>query len=143
MLGAVVYGLIGLSGWMVAIVAIGVGWLVATAMMAGSRGVGGRRYQVAAVILTYCACNAGSLLDFFWVNRADLGHHSAAYLIIFSVLTILIEPFLELSNPINGVLGLVILFVGLRAAWRIARGRQQSDGFERAGSDPPTTLGLR
>lgn len=35
--------------------ALGVGFLVAKAMLIGSRNVGGRRYQIAAVLLTYAA----------------------------------------------------------------------------------------
>lgn len=36
-------------------VSVAVGWLVGKAMMFGSRGIGGRRYQVVAVVLTYAA----------------------------------------------------------------------------------------
>lgn len=143
MLGAVVYGLIGLSGWMVSIVAIGVGWLIATAMMTGSRGIGGRKFQIAAVILTYFACTTGRLIDIFWFTRADLAHHTVPYLVIYGVTTILIDPFIRLANPFNGAIGLLILFVGLRAAWRISQGGQPYAKFERPASEPPTTLGLR
>lgn len=34
----------------------------------------------------------------------------------------LASPFLELANPMHGMIGLVILFVGIRIAWQIARG---------------------
>src|SRR5271154_4720009 len=54
-IGAAVVGLIGyaliailLQGWVISYMSIGVGWLVGTAMMKGSNGVGGRRYQIAA-----------------------------------------------------------------------------------------------
>jgi hypothetical protein len=36
----------------------------------------------------------------------------------------LASPFLALSNPMQGVIGLVILFVGIRIAWRMTAGRQ-------------------
>src|SRR5437870_13852045 len=34
----------------------------------------------------------------------------------------LASPFLELQDPIHGVIGLVILFVGIRIAWRMTAG---------------------
>ena len=36
----------------------------------------------------------------------------------------LVSPFLGLANPMQGVIGLIILFVGLRIAWRMTAGRQ-------------------
>lgn len=36
-------------------VALAVGWVIGKAMMLGSKGIGGRRYQVTAVLLTYAA----------------------------------------------------------------------------------------
>src|SRR5882757_2066021 len=35
--------------------ALGVGWLVGKAIMVGSKGFGGKRYQIAAAVLTYAA----------------------------------------------------------------------------------------
>jgi hypothetical protein len=37
---------------------------------------------------------------------------------------ILAAPFLEISNGISGILGLLIIFFGLRTAWRISKGVQ-------------------
>ena len=34
----------------------------------------------------------------------------------------LASPFLELSDPFHGLIGLVILFVGMQFAWRITQG---------------------
>jgi hypothetical protein len=36
----------------------------------------------------------------------------------------LVSPFLELANPAHGIIGLIILLVGIRIAWKIAAGRQ-------------------
>jgi hypothetical protein len=36
----------------------------------------------------------------------------------------LASPFLALSDPMHGLIGLIILFVGIRIAWRITAGRQ-------------------
>lgn len=60
-IGAAIVGCIGyalveiLTGWTIGYVAIAVGYLVGKAMKAGSRGLGGKRYQVTAAILTYAA----------------------------------------------------------------------------------------
>jgi hypothetical protein len=34
----------------------------------------------------------------------------------------LASPFLELQDPIHGIIGLVILFVGIRIAWQLTAG---------------------
>jgi hypothetical protein len=36
----------------------------------------------------------------------------------------LASPFLALSNPMQGIIGLIILFVGIRIAWRMTAARQ-------------------
>ena len=41
--------------------ALAAGWIVGKAMMRGSNGVGGRQYQVAAVLLTYAAISMASI----------------------------------------------------------------------------------
>jgi hypothetical protein len=128
--GAVGYALVGLTGFMVSIVVIGIAWLIARGMMTATGGVGGRHFQIAAVILTYFAATCGRLLDIFWaIHRAGggLGNISPARVLYYAVA----GPFLRLSNPINGLLGLLILFFGLRTAWQLAAG---SPGF---GSNTP------
>jgi len=49
---------------------------------------------------------------------------AAGVLAAFGVLALLglASPFLELSSPLQGVLGLVILFVGIRIAWQLTAG---------------------
>jgi hypothetical protein len=42
-------------------IALGVGWLVGKAIMKGSNGMGGLRYQVAAVLLTYAAISVAAV----------------------------------------------------------------------------------
>jgi hypothetical protein len=42
-------------------IALGVGWIVAKAIMKGSGGIGGRRYQIAAVLLTYAAISVAAV----------------------------------------------------------------------------------
>ena len=74
--GAAILGMIGyaalgiiMQGWVFSIVSIGVGWLVGTAMMKGSNGVGGRRYQITAALLTYAAVSTAAIP--MWIHFAN------------------------------------------------------------------------
>ena len=136
LVGAVVgcagYALVGFTGWMVSIVAIGVGWLIAKSMMTGSGGVGGKNYQVAAAVLTYFAVSVGELVDVLHRNEIPLalvGRLPPGFLLQ----RVLAGPLLALRSPLNGGIGLVILFFGMQAAWRLAAG---SPGFAQGGNGP-------
>jgi hypothetical protein len=50
-----------ITGWMIGYVSLAVGYIIAKAMMKGSRGIGGRRYQITAALLTYCAVSMAAL----------------------------------------------------------------------------------
>ena len=154
-----------LQGWVISYMSIGVGWIVGTALMRGSNGVGGRRYQIAAAILTYAAVSMAAIP--IWIHfggqrerhqqtqqeqlaeeqrqlEDESGQpHSARpsaptpaptqkALHVNNVLTWLgrvallglASPFIQLSNnPLWGGMGLVILLVGIRIAWKIAEGK--------------------
>lgn len=49
------------TGLIIGYGSLAVGWLVGTAMMKGSNGVGGRRYQITAVLLTYAAVSMAAV----------------------------------------------------------------------------------
>jgi hypothetical protein len=166
-IGAAVAGLIGyaliailLQGWVISYMSIGVGWIVGTAMMKGSNGVGGRPYQIAAALLTYAAVSMAAVP--IWIHFADekkqqrqaqqqkladeqrqleqesgqrpsepqpapraakpqvsLGTWLGRVALIG-----LASPFIQLQgNPFWGAMGLLILFFGMRIAWRIAGGK--------------------
>jgi len=169
-IGAAVVGLIGyaliailLQGWVISYMSIGVGWLVGTAMMKGSNGVGGRRYQIAAILLTYAAVSMAAVpigIHFAGERKQQREQRQAqqqkiedeqrqleqesgqkpplpqaapkverptvslaTWLGTLALLG-LTSPFLELrSSPGWGAMGLLILFFGMRIAWRIAAGR--------------------
>ena len=78
--GAAVVGLAVYAGFTIVThiylgyLALGVGWLVAKSMMKGSGGVGGRRYQVAAVLLTYAAISLAEvpILIYHLLQTSDL-----------------------------------------------------------------------
>jgi hypothetical protein len=108
----------------------------------GSGGVGGRRYQAAAVLLTYMAVSLAAVpiaLSVHMKQRSaeqhaqvsgsaavDAPKMNPAKAIGMLALIGLASPFLGLANPVQGIIGLIILFVGIRIAWKITAGRQVS-----------------
>jgi len=153
------------TGIIIGYVSLAVGWMVAKAMMQGSKGVRGPRYQVAAALLTYAAVSLAAvpviihyasghqrhaqahqqnLDDEQRQLEAESGQShnqrqqspnqqppnqqlprmSAGAAIGKLALFGLASPFLEvMGNPFGGLIGLVILFVGIRIAVRITAGR--------------------
>jgi hypothetical protein len=137
-------------------VALAVGWFVAKAMMKGSNGMGGLRYQIAAVLLTYAAISVAAVPIALASYAKEKKHAHAqqqtqtnpfpddangnaqvqsqsnpeakakmsfVQAIGGLLLLGLGSPFLELQEPGHGLIGLVILFVGLRIAWRLTAAR--------------------
>jgi uncharacterized protein (DUF983 family) len=111
--------------------ALGVGWFIAKAMLMGSGGVGGRRYQITAVLLTYAAISLAAIpILLHQILQSPKIHNGTGVM-----LGVLIHfwprllwygiasPFLELSQLVQGLLGLFILFIGLRIAWQMTRTR--------------------
>ena len=164
--GAAVVGLILyatftiVTGFYVGYIALGVGWLVGTAMTKGANGMGGLRYQVAAALLTYAAISMAAVP--IWISYsvkhraataapqqaaaprsgndaladdAGAGQPQASStprprpavnmgkLAVQLVFIGLASPFLQLRDPLHGLIGLVILFVGIRIALRLTAAR--------------------
>lgn len=62
LLGFIAYSTFAIvTGIVIGYLALLVGWLVAKAMMKGSGGIGGRRYQITAVMLTYAAVSMSAI----------------------------------------------------------------------------------
>jgi uncharacterized protein (DUF983 family) len=60
--GLALYALVGITtGLAIGYVSLAVGWMVGTAMMKGSGGLGGRRYQIVALLLTYAAVSLAAI----------------------------------------------------------------------------------
>ncbi len=114
-------------------VALAVGWLVAKAMMTGSKGVGGPRYQMVAVILTYGAISLASI-PILVARVIQQGNDNIDWGSLVGRLAVLgiASPFLQLRLGVSGVIGLVILFVGLRIAYRMTAGTRRSVASSRA-----------
>jgi predicted lipid-binding transport protein (Tim44 family) len=160
--GAAIVGMAGyagftiLTGLYVGYVSLAVGWLVGKAIMLGSKGIGGRRYQIAAVILTYAAVSIAAVpIAISYQLKAksqtesvqpQQQQQSAADAensqpgqtqpkpkpsfgeAILQLLVIgLASPFLELQDPLHGIIGLIILMVGIRIAWQITVGSRRAN----------------
>lgn len=60
--GLIVYSLFWIiTGIVIGYVSLAVGWLVGKAIKAGSKGIGGRRYQIVAVAFTYAAVSMSAI----------------------------------------------------------------------------------
>lgn len=105
------FAITALTGYMLGIVAVGVGWLVGHAVRRGAKGMGGPKYQALAVALTYAA-----IVSFeapFTPGFELLGQMDAAQLGSFAT-RVLSSPFTDVS-----VMGLVILAFALWEAFRL------------------------
>jgi len=61
-LGLIIYSGFGIvTGLMIGYISLAVGYLVGKAIMKGTNGIGGRRYQIAAVLLTYAAVSLSAI----------------------------------------------------------------------------------
>jgi hypothetical protein len=155
-LGMIFYaGFTILTGLYVGYVSLAVGWFVAKAIMLGSKGIGGRRYQILAVLLTYAAVSLAAVPIAISAyvkakdkistaqtqkqsTAADQAAHpeqspdapaenSRAAALGRLLLLGLASPFLELQDPLHGAIGLLILFVGIRIAWRMTQNSRSAD----------------
>ena len=153
-LGMILYATFAIvTGIVIGYAALAVGWLVGKAMITGSNGVGGRRYQIVAVLLTYAAVSTAAIP--VWIHysgekkqsqhkqtaQSDQGSESDseagtqdeqsakprpsfASAVGTLLLLGLASPFLEFSSNLFGALiGLVILFVGMQFAWKMTAAR--------------------
>jgi hypothetical protein len=138
------------TGWMVGYISLAIGYIVGKAIMMGSGGRGGRRYQVAAVLLTYMAVSLAAVpiaISLHMKHKsaqqdaptsataaspaaasasASASAPKMGFAKAVGMLTLvgLASPFLELADPMHGLIGLIILLVGIRIAWKITAGTQ-------------------
>jgi hypothetical protein len=75
-LGLILYSVVGIvTGFTIGYVSLAVGWIVGKAMITGSGGIGGRRYQIAAVLLTYAAVSLAAIP--IYIAQESKAHHAA------------------------------------------------------------------
>ncbi|MGA8271459.1 MAG: hypothetical protein WB919_07850 [Candidatus Sulfotelmatobacter sp.] len=74
--GLVLYATFAIAtGIVIGYASLAVGWMIGKAMMKGSNGVGGGRYQIAAVLLTYAAVSLAAVP--IWIHYAGKQTRSA------------------------------------------------------------------
>jgi hypothetical protein len=180
-LGLIIYAAFGIiTGWMIGYISLAVGYIVGKAIVKGSGGLGGRRYQVAAVLLTYFAVSMAAIpigisqvikekkqglvqststntsssstqnesvdeIPTEPTNTADKTQTTQTSSLVGLLGTLLFaglaSPFLEMSDPVHGVIGLIILLVGMKIAWKLTAGRKVDILGPFGESAPPPPLG--
>lgn len=104
-----------------------VGWLIGKAIRKGAYGVGGLRYQVAAIFLTYTATSLATTPYYFFIAERKFAlQNQMSWLsdgwemrYAHCAISGFLSPFLSLQRGVIDLIGLVILFVGLYIAYRI------------------------
>jgi hypothetical protein len=115
------------TGFELALVSIAVGYLVGRAVRIGSHGLGGRRCQAIAVVLTYLAITISYLPLLLKNIEATSAQIAGAIVPLLGIA--LAYPFLQLQDGIGGILGIAIIAFGLLQAWRqTARDRRVVTG---------------
>jgi len=125
------------TGLVIGFVSLAVGFIVGKAIILGSGGVRGRRYQIAAVLLTYLAVSLSAVPIYIAQQMKHRGEPTAQVaqvqsaakpgavkVIVALTMLGLASPFLNFADPVHGLIGLVILFVGIRIAWRLTGGKR-------------------
>jgi len=139
------------TGIIIGYLSLAVGWMVGKAMMKGSNGHGGRRYQITAALLTYAAVSMAAIP--IWIHYANEHKQHAAQqqqladeqreleketgrpqtpapakpavnmgkALASLAFLGLASPFLDLADTFHGAIGLFILFIGIRIAWQTTR----------------------
>jgi hypothetical protein len=127
-----------LTGWDVNYAALFVGWMVALGMMQGSNGERGPEYQFASVILTYFAVSLSSIPIYlipivFWLPPDFRLGSVLGKLSYWAVAS----PVLELKHGVSGILGLAVLFLGMRLATRITAAQWQDSAIKPVEKEEP------
>ena len=106
-----------LTGYEIGLIAVAVGWLVATAVQRGNRGVGGVPYQILAIFLTYSAI-VMTYLPMVLANLPPEIPPDAALMVAIPIAFAL--PFLA---GFDNIIGLLIIGFALYQAWRMTAKR--------------------
>jgi len=117
-----------LTGWTIGCFSLAIGCMVGNAVAVGSNGLGGRRFQNAAMVLTYASVSLASVPVILYsaiegkypiADWAMLLRRLALYAIGAPV-------FSFVGDPLGTIVGLVVLIVGIRAARHLTRYRSLS-----------------
>src|SRR4051812_42657553 len=107
---ALYYGVIALANLEIGIIAIAIGYMVGWAVMKGAGGVGGRRYQVLAMVLTYWAVG---------LAYAPLILRNSTMPLVSQFFEVFALPIMVVTGGGSGIITAIIIAVGLRQAWRM------------------------
>jgi hypothetical protein len=124
--GAAIYAaFVDISHIQIGYLSILIAYLIAKSMTTGSRGEGGLYYQISSLILTYLSVAAANSAMIWWevhkIRHLNIPFN-AHNLLLLGKLGIE-SPFLDLrGSTTSGFLGLFILVIGMRAAWRMTSG---------------------
>jgi hypothetical protein len=125
LIGAVCYvAFIAATGITLRLLAILVGYLVGKGMTLASGERGGREYQVAAVILTYLSIAVGEAgLWWWWATQERPVTLTAGHILGLAKVGLMFPVVNFEFSPRSGIIGLFLLFAGVRAAYRMTSGR--------------------
>ncbi|WP_404367684.1 hypothetical protein ACIHQR_02015 [Corallococcus coralloides] len=125
--GALVYWVVGLTGYNIGLIAILVGWMVGTAVFKGSESRGGWFYQALAVGLTYFAVAASLAPDVYKelttqppaevaadAPAGEAESSPAANVVLAGVISVAAPVLVGINSPISGLIYGFALF----EAWR-------------------------
>ena len=137
---AIYYGVIAITNLEIGIVAILIGYMVGWAVRKGSSGVGGRRFQVLAVALTYFsvglayspllfqemlkekrgdAVSIGAVPDSAKSPSVSNGRAIGLALLAVLALVLALPVMAVIGSMPSGIISAIIIGVGLRQAWRM------------------------
>ncbi|MFN7936403.1 MAG: hypothetical protein U0R19_23950 [Bryobacteraceae bacterium] len=140
---SIVYAaIVWITSFQLSLMAVVVGYFVGKAVLRGSRGLGGRRCQIVAVALTYFSITSSYVPSMFQsvveraesqrkkgepVKRSNEPVTGGDVMMGTGVLLILsmIAPFFSVTRGLNGILGLLIIFIGLHQAWKLTARDEQ------------------
>jgi hypothetical protein len=142
LLGSAAFAAVAFMGLRLAILSIGIGWLIGTAIKKGTEGHTSRKYQVIAVLLTYMAI-ATSYIPLVIVQLAKtqakkqaqivsrtsseneatpkkpVSSGSAGLALVVMAGLVIALPFLDAFGRMpSGLITLLIVFFGLQQAWK-------------------------
>jgi hypothetical protein len=106
-----------------------VGLMIGKAIIHSTHGIGGRKYQIAAAVLTYISISMANVPIFLWQVHAsgrDISHPSflsVGFLVIFMGLG---SPLLALKFGLSALIDLFILFIAIRTAWGLTADKRVS-----------------
>lgn len=125
---AIYYGVIALANLEIGIIAIAIGYMVGWAVRKGAGGLGGRRFQLLAVVLTYWAVGLAYAPLILRNSSMPL---PVAFFYVFAL------PIMVITGGGTGIITAIIIAVGLRQAWQMTAAHALTiAGPFRVGSGP-------